>query len=77
MTILVVGASGATGRRLVAQLLDNLNSQTSGAEAIFNKTRAAVSQASAGQQVPSVSSSLLDDVHFRPEMQATTAKAGS
>jgi uncharacterized caspase-like protein len=62
---------------LVAQLLDNLNSQTSGAEAIFSKTRAAVSQASAGQQVPSVSSSLLDDVHFRPEVQATTAKAGS
>jgi len=62
---------------LVTELLNNLNSQATGAEAIFNKTRAAVSQASAGQQVPSVASSLLDDVHFRPEVQATTAKAGS
>lgn len=62
---------------LVTELLNNLNSQATGAEAIFSKTRAAVSQASAGQQVPSVASSLLDDVHFRPEMQATTAKAGS
>jgi uncharacterized caspase-like protein len=62
---------------LVTELLNNLNSQATGAEAIFSKTRAAVSQASAGQQVPSVASSLLDDVHFRPEMQATAAKAGS
>ena len=62
---------------LVTELLNNLNLQATGAEAIFNKTRAAVSQASAGQQVPSVASSLLDDVHFRPEVQATTAKAGS
>ena len=62
---------------LVTELLNNLNSQATGAEAIFSKTRAAVSQASAGQQVPSVASSLLDDVHFRPEVQATTAKAGS
>jgi uncharacterized caspase-like protein len=62
---------------LVTELLNNLNSQATGAEAIFNKTRAAVSQASAGQQVPSMASSLLDDVHFRPEVQATTAKAGS
>lgn len=62
---------------LVTELLNNLNSQVTGAEAIFSKTRAAVSQASAGQQVPSVASSLLDDVHFRPEVQATTAKAGS
>jgi uncharacterized caspase-like protein len=62
---------------LVTELLNNLNSQVTGAEAIFSKTRAGVSQASAGQQVPSVASSLLDDVHFRPEVQATTAKAGS
>jgi uncharacterized caspase-like protein len=56
---------------LVAELLNNLNSQTMGAEAIFNKTRAGVLQASAGQQTPSVSSSLSDDVQFRAEMQAS------
>ena len=56
---------------LVSELLDNLNSQTMGAEAVFSRTRAGVLQASAGQQVPSVSSSLSEDVQFRPEMQAS------
>jgi uncharacterized caspase-like protein len=50
---------------LVTELLTNLNTQTiSGAEAVFNKTRVAISRASDGQQVPSVSSSLLEDVRF-------------
>lgn len=63
---------------LVTELLNNLNSQTTGAAAIFSKTRAAVAQASEGQQVPSVSSSLLDDVNLRSAARATaTAKAGS
>jgi uncharacterized caspase-like protein len=35
-----------------------------GAEALFTKTRIAVSRASDGEQVPSVSSSLKEDVHF-------------
>ena len=35
-----------------------------GAEAVFNKTRVAISRASDGEQVPSVSSSLLEDVRF-------------
>jgi uncharacterized caspase-like protein len=50
---------------LVTELLTNLNTQTiSGAEAVFNKTRVAISRASDGQQVPSVSSSLLEEVRF-------------
>jgi hypothetical protein len=36
------------------------------AEGIFNKTRVAVFRASNGAQMPSVSSSLLEDVHFSP-----------
>ena len=48
---------------LVAELLNNLNSQT-GVEEAFNKTRAAVSRTSEGEQVPSVSSSLAEDVRF-------------
>jgi uncharacterized caspase-like protein len=56
---------------LVAELLNNLNGSDAGAETVFNKTRVAISRASEGEQVPSVSSSLLDDVRF-----ATTA-AGS
>ena len=50
---------------LVTELLTNLNAQAiSGAEAVFNKTRVAISRASDGEQVPSVSSSLLEDVRF-------------
>jgi uncharacterized caspase-like protein len=48
---------------LMAELLNNLNAQA-GAEAAFNKTRVAISRASEGEQVPSVSSSLLEDVQF-------------
>ena len=48
---------------LVSELLNNLNAQGS-AESVFNKTRVAISRASEGDQVPTVSSSLLEDVHF-------------
>jgi uncharacterized caspase-like protein len=49
---------------LMAELLNNLNAQAAGAEAVFNKTRVAITRASDGEQVPSVSSSLLEDVRF-------------
>ena len=49
---------------LVSELLGNLAAQTSGAEAVFNKTRVTISRASDGEQVPSVSSSLLEDVRL-------------
>ena len=48
---------------LMAELLNNLNG-TTGIEASFNKTRVAIARASEGEQVPSVSSSLLEDVNF-------------
>ncbi|MDA9406656.1 caspase family protein [Bradyrhizobium sp. CCBAU 45384] len=48
---------------LVSELLNNLNAQGT-AESVFNKTRVAISRASEGDQVPTVSSSLLEDVHF-------------
>ena len=68
---------------LMSELLANLNSlnanesnkalaaRATAAEAIFNKTRVAISRASDGAQVPSVSSSLLEDVRF-----GVTANAG-
>jgi uncharacterized caspase-like protein len=50
---------------LVSELLTHLNAQSvTGAEAVFNKTRIAISRATDGEQVPSVSSSLLEDVRF-------------
>ncbi|MGY3354664.1 putative caspase-like protein [Bradyrhizobium sp. GM0.4] len=48
---------------LVSEFLNNLNTQGS-AESVFNKTRLAISRASEGDQVPTVSSSLLEDIHF-------------
>jgi uncharacterized caspase-like protein len=64
-------SKGATSV-LVSELLTHLNARSMvGAEAAFNKTRIAISKASDGEQVPSVSSSLLEDVRFG------TAEAGS
>ena len=59
---------------LISELLNRLDTNGSGAEAVFNQTRVAVSRASDGEQVPSVSSSLLEDVRFGA---AETANAGS
>jgi len=49
---------------LMTELLNNLGAQVANAETVFNKTRVAISRASDGAQVPSVSSSLLEDVRF-------------
>jgi uncharacterized caspase-like protein len=61
---------------LVSELLTNIGARDAdkpaAAEAIFNKTRLAISKATDGGQVPTVSSSLLEDVSF-----AATDKAGS
>jgi uncharacterized caspase-like protein len=57
---------------LMSELLTHINDQAEGAEAIFNKTRTAISRASDGEQVPSVTSSLLQDIRF-----AASGKAGS
>jgi uncharacterized caspase-like protein len=54
---------------LVTELLNELNARVS-AEGVFKKTRAAVFRSSNGEQMPSVSSSLLEDVHFSPSSDA-------
>jgi uncharacterized caspase-like protein len=63
----VVDDSEGRNSVLVAELLTNLDGKPAGAEAVFNKTRVAVSRASDGEQVPSVSSSLAEDVRFGAE----------
>jgi uncharacterized caspase-like protein len=60
---------------LVAELLNNLNAPN-GVEAVFSKTRQAVLRASDGEQVPSVSSSLVEDVHIGAGDVAAADKAG-
>ena len=57
---------------LVGELLTHLNKGES-AEAIFDKTRTAITKTSGGEQIPSVSSSLLEDIHFA----TADARAGS
>jgi Caspase domain len=57
---------------LVAELLNELDAQDS-VEGVFNKTRFAVSRVSNGEQMPSVSSSLLEDVRFSPSENSITS----
>jgi uncharacterized caspase-like protein len=57
---------------LVTELLNELNTQVS-AEGVFNKTRIAVSRVSNGEQMPSVSSSLLEDVGLSPSENSITS----
>jgi len=73
----VVDDGNGQNSLVVAELLNNLKSPSADAATVFNKTRTAVSQASNGKQVPSVSSSLLDDVNFGDTKPANLAKAGS
>ena len=49
---------------LVTELLDNMNSPAGTAERVFNRTRVSVSRATEGVQVPTVSSSLIEDVRL-------------
>jgi len=59
----VVDDSNGQYSVLMTELLNNLAAQP-GAETAFNKTRVAISRASDGEQVPSVSSSLLEDIRI-------------
>ena len=61
-------SSGATSV-LVTELLNNVKEQAA-IEAVFNKTRTAISRASDGEQVPTVSSSLLEDIRFGTDEKA-------
>src|SRR5689334_6521394 len=56
--------SGERHSVLVSELLKNLNQKGLSADAVFRNTRVAISKASEGDQVPSVSSSLLEDIRF-------------
>ncbi|UFZ01769.1 caspase family protein [Bradyrhizobium ontarionense] len=57
---------------LVSELLNQLGKSPS-AETVFNKTRNAIARSSDGEQVPTVSSSLVEDIRFGTDV----ANAGS
>lgn len=62
---------------LAGELLKNLTSKAAGAEAVFTKTRIAVTRLSEGAQIPAMSSSLLEDVQFGSGLASAADKAGS
>lgn len=70
----VVGDTDAQNSRLVGELLGNLDAGGVSAETVFSRTRAAVSRASNGEQIPSVSSSLTDDLSFGRNARAASAQ---
>jgi uncharacterized caspase-like protein len=59
---------------LATELLKNMKAKPASAESVFTNTRIAVSSATAGEQVPAVSSSLVEDILLG---DSATAKAGS
>jgi hypothetical protein len=72
-------ADDSTGENsvLVSELLTHINDREAdkakAAEAIFNQTRVAIARASNGEQVPSVSSTLMEEISFNAERAAKTA----
>ena len=59
---------------LMGELLKEINAPGLNAEAVFNHTRIGVSRASGGEQVPLVSSSLVDHFAFVPGGQRPTGR---
>jgi len=62
---------------LMTELLANLNAEAASAETVFNKTRLAISRASEGEQVPTVSSSLSEDIPLGLRAFGATATANT
>jgi uncharacterized caspase-like protein len=64
----VADDSASANSVLVSELLTHINDKEAdrarAAESIFNQTRIAISRATGGTQVPSVSSSLMEDISF-------------
>jgi uncharacterized caspase-like protein len=59
----VVDDSNGQNSVLVSELLNNFTTKT-GLESVFNKTRISISRASDGEQVPTVSSTLIEEVNL-------------
>jgi uncharacterized caspase-like protein len=68
----VIDDAKSENSALVTELLKSMNAQSAGAEQVFARTRIAVSRSSEGQQVPTVSSSLIEEIRF-----GATGKSGS
>jgi uncharacterized caspase-like protein len=63
---------GAPNSALMAQLLNEIRTPAISAEAAFNRTRVDVSRGTNGDQVPWVSSTMLDEFSFNPQTSGTS-----
>lgn len=68
----LVDESRAENSALVTELVKNMNTQGASAEQIFSRTRLAVTRNTDGQQVPNLSSSLIEEIRF-----GAVARSGS
>lgn len=72
----VADDTSAQNSVLAGELLKNLSLRAAGAEAVFTRTRIGVSRATEGDQVPAMSSSLLDDVQFGSGVASAVDRLG-
>ena len=61
---------------LIAALLDEMNSSTASLEQIFNGTQDTVARKTLNRQIPTVSSSLIDDVKLGPAPTTAVVSSG-
>jgi uncharacterized caspase-like protein len=72
----VVDDSDGSPGLLIAALLDEINSSAGSVEQIFNDTRLTVARNTQNQQIPAVSSSLIDDVKLGPAPTTAVVSSG-
>ncbi len=72
----VVNDADGSRSLLISALLDEMNSSTASVEQIFNGTRLTVARETQNQQIPAVSSSLIDDVKFGPAPTTAVVSSG-
>ena len=72
----VVDDSDGSPGLLITALVDGMNSSTGSVEQIFHGARLAVARKTQNQQIPNVSSSLIDDVKLGPAPTTAVASSG-
>src|SRR6267142_4146520 len=72
----VVDDSDGSRSLLISALLDEINSSTGSAGQVFNGTRLTVARETQNQQIPNVSSSLIDDVKLGPAPTTAVVASG-
>ena len=72
----VVNDADGSRSLLISALLDEMNSSTASVEQVFNGTRLTVARETQNQQIPNVSSSLIDDVKLGPAPTTAVVASG-